>query len=188
MRKRQPWAKASGLETDYAMDHHPGDQTQAARKDPLRAARFEDAIVGVAALVVAAALYFATFHFRAVDWTPLGLAFWPRVILAGLVLAAIALIVLRQLDVHARFHLIRAELILFAAIVGFVLALPLFGFLATGAAYTFGTIMWLDADRRLGWVRAALLALAATALTYAVFGVGLNVRLPSGIIGDWWGL
>jgi hypothetical protein len=170
------------------MDHPSDDHTQTARREPLRAARFEDAIVGAVALVVAGALYWATFYFRAVDWTPLGLAFWPRVILSGLALAALALIVLRQLDAYTRFQLIRAELILFGAIAGFVIALPLLGFLPIGFVYTFGTILWLDDERRLGWVRAALVALVATALTYAVFGLGLNVWLPSGIVGDLWGL
>jgi hypothetical protein len=102
MRKRQPSAKASGSETEAAMDPHPDDQTQTARRDPLRAARFEDAIVGVVIIAAAGLLYWATFYFRAVDWTPLGLAFWPRVLLAGLVLASLALMVLRQLDVHPR--------------------------------------------------------------------------------------
>jgi hypothetical protein len=187
MRKRQPSAKASGSETDAAMDPHPDDQTQTARKDPLRAARFEDAIVGVVAIAAAGLLYWATFYFHAVDWTPLGLAFWPRVLLAGLVLASLALMVLRQLDVHPRLHINRAEITLFAAIAGFVIALPILGFLLTGFAYTLGTILWLDADSRLGWIRATLLAFAATAATYAVFGLGLNVWLPSGLPGDWLG-
>jgi hypothetical protein len=89
--------------------------------------------------------------------------------------------------VHPRLHINRAEITLFAAIAGFVIALPILGFLLTGFAYTLGTILWLDAHSRLGWIRATLLAFAATAATYAVFGLGLNVWLPSGLPGDWLG-
>lgn len=153
----------------------------------MRSARFEDAIVGVVAIAAAALLYWATFYFRAVDWTPLGLAFWPRIILAGIALTSLVLIVLRQLDTHSRLRFLRPEIILFAAIASFVIALPILGFLLTGFLYTLGTIVWLDADHKIGRLRAALLALSATGLTYVVFGIGLNVWLPVGIIGEWSG-
>lgn len=153
----------------------------------MRAASYEDAIVGVIAIAAAALLYWATFYFRSVDWTPLGLAFWPRIILAGITLTALVLIVLRQLDTHSRLLFFRPELILFAAIASFVIALPILGFLLTGFIYTLGTIVWLDTDRKIGRIRSAALAVGTTATTYAVFGIGLNAWLPAGIVGDWWG-
>lgn len=174
-----------GSETNLAP--HLNQNKGAARKGPLRAARYEDALVGVVAIVVAASLFWATFYFRAVNWTPLGLAFWPRIILGGLVATAIVLIVLRQLDTHSKLKILRPEIILFAAIASFVIALPILGFIPTGFIYTFTTIIWLDAGRKTGRLRAALLALAATALTYVVFGIGLNVWLPTGRVVDWMG-
>lgn len=165
------------------MSDPDADETTATCEGPSRVARFEDAIVGAVAIAIAGALYWRTFYFRAVDWTPLGLAFWPRVVLVGIVLAACALVLLRQLDTHPAVRVTRPETTLLAAIAGLVIALPVLGFFVTGFIYTFGTMIWLQGvDRRP--TRAVLLAAATTATTFAVFGLGLNVPLPTGILGD----
>lgn len=63
-------------------------------------------------------------------------------------------------------------------LVGYTLAMPVFGFPASTVVFLFSLLMLLG----VAWYRAILVSGAGTAAVYAVFGLLLNLRLP---IGPW---
>jgi hypothetical protein len=69
---------------------------------------------------------------------------------------------------------------IWAVILGYLFAMPQLGFPAT-TALLLGAFFWLLGERR--WWVVVVLALLATGLIYACFGLGLHVRLPLGILG-----
>lgn len=147
-------------------------------------ARQHDRLVAIVALVGAAVLFAQTFAFPAVNWTPLGLAFWPRVVLGGIGGICVMLAIARQLGPEPAFTVNRREILLFAALVAFIGLLPFLGFALSCSFYVFGTSVWLNPAPRAGVGKAVLLSLATTGTIYAAFSLALNVDLPDGALVD----
>jgi len=61
----------------------------------------QDRLLGLIVLLVAGFLFVETFNFKTVDWDPLGLPFWPRVLLVLLAVLGIYLVIRGSLDVPA---------------------------------------------------------------------------------------
>ncbi|MEH6725233.1 MAG: tripartite tricarboxylate transporter TctB family protein [Hyphomicrobiales bacterium] len=160
-------------------------EENAGRDHVSRPARYQDLIVGVVILVVAGLLYRETFSFPSVNWTPLGLAFWPRIVLGGIAAACLLLIVLRQLGDQPVFEVRMRESFLFVALAGFIIALPLAGFFLTSTAYVFATAVWLGDGTQNRVMRAALISIATSVVVYVAFSLGLGVRLPQGSLIGW---
>lgn len=92
-----------------------------------RSTRWKEAGFLVLLLILAGVLTRETFQFRAVPWDPLGLTFWPRVLLAVLAIAVvIRFLELRQTTAPGQDGLVRGLAIL-AVCGAFVLALPVLG-------------------------------------------------------------
>lgn len=157
----------------------------AGRDHVSRPAQYQDLTVGVLVLVVAGLLYMETFSFPAVNWTPLGLAFWPRIVLGGIAAACMLLMVLRQLGHQPVFEIRMRECLLFMALAGFIIALPIAGFFLTCTAYVFATAVWLGNGTDNNVMRALLIAIATTGMVYLAFSLGLGVRLPQGTLMGW---
>jgi len=157
---------------------------EAGRESMSRPARYQDLLVGLVVLVMAGLLLLQTYSFPAVNWTPLGLAFWPRIVLGGIAVTCLVLIVLRQLDQQPILEIRKQECALFAALAGFVIALPVVGFFVTCTAYVFATSMWLGRGTGNRVARSALFAISTTALVYIAFTLGLGVSLPQGRLNN----
>ena len=159
----------------------PSDEG-AGREDTPRPARIHDLMVGLVAICVAGLLFLETFSFPVVNWTPLGLEFWPRIVLGGIAMVSAGLVILRQLDVQPSFAIDRREVCLFAMLASFVVALPLVGFFGTCTIYVFAASIWLSSEASGRTLRAGLLAVATTTVVYLAFSIGLGVRLPEGLL------
>lgn len=145
-----------------------------------RGARYGDRVVGLVALTAAIALFAHTFTFRVVEWDPLGLAFWPRVILVLLAACALAFIV-RGSVAPAEVEPVRPGA--FAVLAGctlYVLALPLVGFVVATPVFVsvFAYVLGRGERRRVGVALA--LAVVTTLAVHFLFQVGLEVQLPRG--------
>ncbi len=144
----------------------------------------QDRIVGIGLLAGGALLLFETFSFRVNDWEPLGMAFWPRLLLALLGFCAVFLIVKGRLDdgpflsVHAR------SFLALGLGVAYVVLLPRIGFLLLTPAFVFAASLLIG--RELRWqrlVEAAALAVVTTLALDLVFKQVLLVQLPEGLLG-----
>ncbi|MEZ5861384.1 MAG: tripartite tricarboxylate transporter TctB family protein [Geminicoccaceae bacterium] len=144
----------------------------------------QDRIVGIGLLAGGAVLLYETFSFRVNDWEPLGMAFWPRVLLAVLGLCAVFLIAKGRLD-DGPFLSVHARSFLALGIgVAYVVLLPRIGFLLLTPAFLFATSLLIG--RELRWqrlVEAAALALVTTLVLDLVFKKVLLVQLPEGLWG-----
>ena len=145
-----------------------------------RGARYGDRAVGLVALVVIAVLFAHTFTFRVVDWDPLGLAFWPRLVLALIAVCALVFVVRGSVapqevePVSARAFRVLAGCVLY------VLALPLAGFVLATPVFVALFAYALGRHQRHRVALALALALVTTLAVYLLFQVGLEVQLPRG--------
>ncbi len=148
--------------------------------------RLSDRLMGAGAVVAGAVIFGATLRFpRLEDGAP-GPALFPQ-ILGGLMALFGALLALRPEPVRAtpaaaaggdrRRAAVNVALV-FGAIVAFMVAAPVAGFLLTATGILF-VLMW-----RLGTApaRAALAAVGLTLFVYVVFGKVLRVPLPLGLL------
>ena len=151
--------------------------------------RLSDSLIGLSFAAGGSAILAATLRFpRQPDGAP-GPALFPQVLAvlmilfgAGLVWSSIA--ALRSAVTGTappgaslgRTGVVNT-LMVFAAIIFFMLAAPGLGFLITCALLLFGLMWWLGAS----WVRAALAALGLTLFVYVIFGKVLRVPLSLGL-------
>jgi hypothetical protein len=143
----------------------------------------QDRLVGIGLLVVSAILLRETFSFPVNEWEPLGMAFWPRILLGALSLIGVYLIVRGSLD-EGPFERLKSKA--FAALlagVGYVLLLPYIGYAILTPLFLFLTSLALTETldgRRLA--ESGLMAVAGSIVVYLVFQYGLLVQLPEGLL------
>lgn len=139
-----------------------------------------DRMVGVAAIVVGLPLFAWTYTFRVIEWDPLGMAFWPRVLL-GLIVLLGGVFVLRgwlggrppqRLRLQA-FGLPAGGVLLFVAT-------PWLGFLPTAFVLLVLLGRRLHPGGRAAWPAAIAIGALAVAAAWLLFEVALHVRLPRG--------
>ncbi len=142
----------------------------------------QDRLIGIAIVVIGAFLFWQTFSFRTVNWDPLGLSFWPRVVLGLLGVVGAYLIVRGSLD-RGPYHRLewRAFVVLGGAIV-YVLAIDIVGFLVATPLYLFAFHLALGGVTRGHLVEAAIVAACATGLIYYIFEEALWVQFPEGML------
>ncbi len=151
--------------------------------------KISDTVVGAGFVGAGAAIFAATLGFpRLEDGSP-GPALFPRV-LAILMIGFGACLVFPALrrpanppdatPVPAGLHPggVFNALLVFAAIIVFMLASPVFGFLLTTAAILLGLMWWLGTPLP----RAVAAAVGLTLFVYVIFGKVLRVPLPLGLL------
>ena len=145
-----------------------------------RGARYGDRVVGLVALAVVAVFFARTFAFRIVDWDPLGLAFWPRVVLALIAVCALIFVVRGSVAPEDIEPIRPGAFGVLAGCALYVLGLPLLGFALATPTFValFAYALGRGQRHRLGL--AVVLALATTGAVYLLFQVGLEVQLPRG--------
>ncbi len=142
-----------------------------------------DRWVGVVLLVAGAALFGETFFFRTFDWDPVGMAFWPRVLLGMMAAVAIWHIVKGRVAADAAEPLTSRAFAVFGGGMVYVLLLDIVGFFILTPAALFLYSLWLRPLSARAAASSALAALFGTGLVYAIFEYGLDVILPRGILG-----
>jgi putative tricarboxylic transport membrane protein len=142
----------------------------------------QDRLIGMLVILVAGFLFVETFHFKTVDWDPLGLPFWPRVVLALLAVLGVYLVIRGSLD-QGPFQPLewRAFVVLGGALV-YVLAIDVVGWLVATPLYLVAFHLALGGLSRRHLIEAVTIALIATALIYWVFQDMLYVQFPEGVL------
>jgi hypothetical protein len=142
----------------------------------------QDRLLGIAIVVIGAFLFWQTFSFRTVNWDPLGLPFWPRILLGLLGVVGVYLIVRGSLDRGPFLRLEPRAFVVLAAAVVYVLAIDILGFLVATPLFLFGFHLALGGITRGHLVEAAIVAACGTSLIYYVFQEALWVQFPEGIL------
>lgn len=143
----------------------------------------QDRIVGIGLLIVSVILLRETFDFRTNEWEPLGMAFWPRILLGSLSLIGVYLVIRGSLD-QGPFETLQPKAFLaLLAGVGYVLLLPYIGYAILTPLFLFLTSLVLTekrSGRRLA--ESGIMAAAGSIVIYLVFQYGLLVQLPEGLL------
>lgn len=140
--------------------------------------------MGVATLSCVALLYAETLTFRKMDWEPLGMAFWPQVVLIGLAILA-AWFILHGLT-HARKTepLLPLALSPWLAGVAFLAFLPWLGTYIAGFGLIAGLTFYLRPGSGKSGIGVALAnAAVSLALIHLIFAMILGLRMPHGVFG-----
>ena len=152
-------------------------------KRPCTMGKNQDRIVGIVILLIGGFLFWETFSFRKAEWEPLGMAFWPRIILVMMGIIGVYYTIRGSVD-KGPYQKVdpRAFLILLGGIV-YVLLLNLLGFLIITPVFIFSFSILLGGTNRSNIIRAVCTAVICTIGVYLVFQKGLLIQLPEGILG-----
>lgn len=142
----------------------------------------QDRLVGIAILAIGAVLFWQTFSFKTVNWDPLGLPFWPRILLGLLGALAVYLIARGSLDQGPYQRLEARAFVVLAGAIVYVLAIDILGFLVATPLFMFGFHLALGGITRAHLIEAAVLAVGGTGLIYYVFQDALWVQFPEGML------
>jgi putative tricarboxylic transport membrane protein len=148
-----------------------------------------DGIAGLAVLAASLVLFALTLDLKDSPMVPVGPGFYPRIVLALTAALSLGLVVAdllarrRPAPAAAPGPALNYALVAlcFAVFTAYALALPWLGFRAATFLFVAGSNALLDPPRGAkGWLRAALLALVTTLVTWLVFEHWLSVLLPRG--------
>ena len=143
----------------------------------------QDRMIGIGILVTGAILLWRTFTFKPTYWDLLGMAFWPRVLIAVLCLIAVYFVLRGTVD-SGPFKKLdwRGFPILLVGVV-YVLLLEVVGFLILTPPFLFAAVLVLGQSvTRKRLVEAGLVAVLATGIVFVTFQKGLLVQLPEGLL------
>jgi len=149
-----------------------------------------DGIAGLAVLAASLVLFALTLDLKGSPMVPVGPGFYPRIVLGLTAVLALGLLVADMLarrkpdaaPAAAKPRLnYRLVAISFGVFALYAVALPWLGFRVATFLYVGGTNALLDPPRGAkGWLRALLLALLTSLVTWLVFERWLSVLLPRG--------
>jgi putative tricarboxylic transport membrane protein len=153
------------------------------KKSVLKGLMKQDRQFGIAVLIICGLLFAETITFPTRPLIPLGVAFWPRLVLGCLILAGLILVVRGSLD-NGPFEKLQPKAfiavggcmiyLLFLDFVGYLILTPIFLFAGSCA------LAWSVKPRQL--VTATIMAVAGTSVTYYLFYNVLSVQLPEGLL------
>ena len=144
--------------------------------------RTQDRWLGIAILVIGAFLYYETFFFHEVDWVPLGMAFWPRLLLGSLGVLSVYFIIRGSLDEGPYERLVPMAFAVLLGCIGYVLLIDAVGWLLLTPVFLFALTVFLGDRSRRTFVHAAMSAAFGTIVVYFIFHYGLDVQLPEGLL------
>lgn len=146
--------------------------------------RLTDRWVGFAIVAAAIPLFIVTFWFPVIDWAPLGMAFWPRLLIGLLCALAAGMIAVGRFGGEEPGTLSGRALGVLAGSLAYVFLLTPVGYLIVTPVYLAALNLALATPAQRSWLEAALVALGGTAVTYGAFQYGLGIELPAGIVGE----
>lgn len=142
-------------------------------------AKSYDRWIGLILLIVAAILFADTFTFKTRPFVPLNTAFWPRVVLAGISLAAVYLVVRGRVSPEEPDKFPRNAAYAVLAFVFYVAVLPFGGFFAVSGFVGAAGYFWLSEVKT---ARTAMVAIIYGTVVsggiYMLFKHALLVQLP----------
>lgn len=142
-----------------------------------------DRWIGVVLLVAGAGLFYDTFFFRTFDWDPVGMAFWPRVLLAAMAATAVWHIVKGRVAADKAEPFSSRAFVVFGCGIVYVLLLDTIGFFVLTPVTLFIYSLWLRPVSVRAAASSVVVAIFGTGLVYAIFEFGLDVILPRGFLG-----
>lgn len=142
----------------------------------------QDRLVGIVILVVSAFLFWETFSFKTVAWDPLGLPFWPRVVLGLLAVLGLYLTIRGTLDDGPFARLEPMAFLVLAGAFAYVLAVDVIGYLLATPLFIFGFHLAQGGFTAKRAIEAAVVAGLGTALIYYLFQDVLLVQFPEGAL------
>lgn len=164
-------------------DHPPEKNPQPPpATPPADGPRHADRIIGIGLILGGAVLLWRTFTFPAPMWDPLGMAFWPRLLIGALMLIGLVLTLRGRIGTGGAQKLDWRAFVVLGGAVLYVAVMERIGFLVTTPPFLFAAVVLLClpvTKRRL--VEAAGLAVIGTGLVYVLFSKVLLVSLPQGI-------
>jgi hypothetical protein len=143
-------------------------------------ASWGEAAFVVGLLAITGVCIWQTFLFRNVPWDPLGMAFWPRILLGGLTVALLAQLWFCLRGATEAEPGFRRGMGILGLCVGFVLGLPFLGiYLITPLFMAVFALLWREGT----WARRLAISLAATVVVLGLVGLvfqyGLELRVMS---------
>lgn len=141
-----------------------------------------DRWVAVVLLVAGAGLFYDTFFFRTFDWDPVGMAFWPRMLLGGMAAVAVWHIVKGRVGVERAERFTPRAFVVFGGGLAYVFLLGYLGFFIVTPVALFAYSLWLRPLSARAVVSGAFVATVGTGLVYAIFEYGMDVILPRGFL------
>jgi len=143
----------------------------------------KDRILGIGLLVVLIPLTIETFYFPVRVNIPLGVSFWPRLIILLLAILAVYFIVKDSIDGKPADDLNRKAFGSVGFAFVYVLLLETIGFLILTPVFLFAGCLILGGHSDRKWIiRATILAVLGTVFTYVIFHNALLVQLPEGLL------
>ena len=141
-----------------------------------------DRWVGLVCLALGVALYAETFSFHRVDWDPLGLPFWPRVVIGLLAVASLWLVAKGRLGTSPPEALAPAAFAALAGMVGYAALIPELGFYVATPLFLFLFQVAIGGLARRRLVEAVVVAAVGTLAVWVVFTALLEVQFPLGLL------
>lgn len=141
-----------------------------------------DRWLGVVLLVLGGVMFFETFFFKTFDWDPLGMAFWPRVLL-GCLAVFVAIHIVKGNVGDEMEPLSMQAVIQFGVCIAYLFGLMYLGFFIATPILVFGLGLRLREFSPRAVVLSAVAAASSTAIIYLIFEFGMSVELPRGIWG-----
>jgi hypothetical protein len=139
-------------------------------------------MIGIWTVVLVALLFWATFYFRKITWEPLGLAFWPRLVLGGMFLVALFLLIKGDVAPGTSKPINIKAFVPWLAAVSYIVVMQYLGFLITTPLFLFLSVLAFGGWKRRIIKEAILTAIITTAVVYLAFQKFLDVLLPEGIL------
>jgi hypothetical protein len=143
----------------------------------------QDRRFGLVMVPVCVFLFYQTFAFKKFDWDPLGMAFWPRIILVGLFIISVYYLIRGSVD-NGPYEIIEPRAFLpWVGGVLYIILMPYLSFLIMTPIFLFIFVCCLGGWSRKVMIEATITAAATTLFIYLVFQKFLMVDLPAGFWG-----
>lgn len=150
-----------------------------------------DGVTGLIALAVSLVLLVQSFHLPSLPLVPVGPGFYPKIVLALMVLASLLLILQdlaagRKMQGQPQPPAVRRNITLvsvsFGIVAAYIVLLPYLGFRAATLVFVAALQMALERPRTVRqWAILLALSVGTTAIGYLVFERYLSVLLPRGL-------
>ncbi len=143
-----------------------------------------DVALALVTLPILAVFYAESLTFRKMDWEPLGMAFWPQVVLIGLALLASWLFLRGLVRPRETEPFQPLAMVPWGAGIVFIALLPWLGTYISGFILITAMTFYLRPGPVLVRLKVALAnAVVTLILIHLIFSVALSLRMPTGFLG-----
>ncbi len=144
----------------------------------------QDRLVGLVILLGGAFLFWRTYDFHVVDWDPLGLPFWPRILLGLLIASGLYMTVRGSLDNGPFSKPVGKSFLFLGIITAYALLMSPVGYLIATPAFIIIFHLSLSSLTVRHVIEACILAAISTGFIYYIFQDLLLVQFPEGMLAE----